>query len=158
VVLFPLVGADGKLTAVVHMIDAPGGRLRLAMAVVPLLIAAFGIGAWRLSRQLTSRIGTLEDGVGRIARGELGHRIAVPVRAHDETAELATAVNDMAVRLERSVAGQRTLLANVSHELRTPISRVEVLLEILHERLERIGDDPDALRTATLGRLRTGVA
>jgi signal transduction histidine kinase len=64
----------------------------------------------------------------------------------------------MAVRLERSVAGQRTMLANVSHELRTPISRVEVLLEILHERLERIGDDPDALRTATLGRLRTGVA
>lgn len=157
IVMFPLADAHGQTVALAHVIDAPTTRVRILLWVTPLLIAAFGLGAWRLSRSLTSRIGGLEDGVGRIARGELAHRITVPARPGDEIDELAGAVNDMASRLERLVAGQRTLLANVSHELRTPISRVKVLLEILDERLDRIADDDRAGRAATLDRVRTGI-
>jgi signal transduction histidine kinase len=82
------------------------------------------------------RIAALEHGVGRIAGGELQHRVGVPVRLADEIDELGVAVNEMARRLEQLVHGQRTLLANVSHELRTPLARIKVLLEILEERLD----------------------
>jgi len=153
IVLFPLASPSGDVTAFAHVVRVPPARVTVALLVAPLLIAAFGLGAWRLSRSLTARIGTLEQGVGRIAHGELAHRISVPERPSDEIDELGTAVNDMATRLERLVAGQRTLLANVSHELRTPISRVKVLLEILHERLERSGADPQA----SFDRVRTGI-
>lgn len=157
-VLFPVPNEAGETVAIVHVVDAPATRAGLIGTIAPLLIAAFGLGAWRLSRSLTSRIDRLEDGVGRIAHGELDHRIAVPPRPADEIDELGAAVNDMAGRLERVVAGQRTLLANVSHELRTPIARVKVLLEILHERLERIVDDSASAKAATLDRLRVGLA
>jgi signal transduction histidine kinase len=156
-VLFPVSSEAGETIAIVHVVDAPATRAGIIGTIAPLLIAGFGIGAWRLSRSLTSRIGRLEDGVGRIAHGELDHRIAVPARPADEIDELGAAVNDMAGRLERVVAGQRTLLANVSHELRTPIARVKVLLEILHERLERIADDGAQAKAATLERLRVGI-
>ncbi|HWB77151.1 MAG TPA: HAMP domain-containing sensor histidine kinase, partial [Nannocystaceae bacterium] len=63
----------------------------------------------------------------------------------------------MARRLERLVAGQRTLLANVSHELRTPISRIKVLLEILQERIELVAPPTDPTRVAALQRLRGGL-
>jgi signal transduction histidine kinase len=153
IVLFPLASPSGEVTAFAHVVRVPPARVTIVLLVAPLLIAAFGIGAWRLSRSLTARIGTLEEGVGRIARGELAHRIVVPAQPSDEIDELGGAVNDMATRLERLVAGQRTLLANVSHELRTPISRVKVLLEILQERLERTTADPEA----TVDRVRTGI-
>jgi signal transduction histidine kinase len=155
IVLFPLVADNGDVVALAHVVRLPPTRMRIVLLVAPLLIAAFGLGAWRLSRSLTSRIATLEAGVGRIAHGELAHRIAVPASPSDEIDDLGTAVNDMASRLDRLVAGQRTLLANVSHELRTPISRVKVLLEILGERLERMAEDPAA---TGYDRVRTGIS
>ncbi len=157
VVMFPFADGAGEVVAFAHVIGAPPPRVRIILWVLPLLIAAFGLGAWRLAQSLTSRISTLELGVGRIAHGELAHRIPGPARPADEIDELGAAVNDMAARLDRLVAGQRTLLANVSHELRTPISRVKVLLEILHERLERLTGDAHADHSTTIERVRTGI-
>ncbi len=48
----------------------------------------------------------------------------------DEVGEIAEAVNDMAVRIERQLSGQRELLAAVSHEIRTPLARLRVLVEL----------------------------
>ncbi|MBK6916067.1 MAG: HAMP domain-containing protein [Deltaproteobacteria bacterium] len=138
IVVFPLTDAEGEIVALAHVVAAPPQLLGIGAAITLLFAAAFGLGARRLSRSLTSRIATLETSVGRIADGELAHRVAVPSRIADEIDELGGAVNHMAERLERLVAGQRTLLANVSHELRTPIARTKVLLEILQERLAQV--------------------
>ncbi len=48
----------------------------------------------------------------------------------DEVGEIAEAVNDMAVRIERQLSGQRELMAAVSHETRTPLARLRVLVEL----------------------------
>jgi len=157
-VLFPLVDPDdGELLAVVHVVRAPVPRLRFAIPMLLALLGALGLGAWQLSRSITGRLGALEHSVGRIAKGELDHRVAVPPAAVDELDELGDAVNEMACRLERLIAGQRTLLANVSHELRTPISRIKVLLEILQERVELVAPPSDPTRVAALQRLRGGL-
>jgi signal transduction histidine kinase len=42
---------------------------------------------------------------------------------------LATAINDMAAKIEQQLADQRHLLAAVSHELRTPLGHLRVLVE-----------------------------
>jgi len=136
--------------------EPPG--LEVAIPMVIAVLGALGLGAWQLSRSITGRLGTLEHSVGRIAGGELGHRVAVPAAAIDELDELGDAFNEMAHRLERLVAGQRDLLANVSHELRTPIARMKVLLEILQERLELLEQHADPARAATVQRLRSGLA
>jgi signal transduction histidine kinase len=158
IVLAPLVDPDsGEVVAVVHVAGRPNPRLRMGLLLLAGVLGVLAAGAAGLSRWLVRRIAALEHGVGRIAGGELQHRVAVPARLGDEIDELGAAVNEMARRLELLVAGQRTLLANVSHELRTPLSRIKVLLEILEERL-------DVLATAAregepqLQRVRAGLA
>ena len=56
-----------------------------------------------------------------------------PPRRHgdDELIQLTRAFNDMAERVERTVRGQKELLANVSHELRSPLTRIRLALELL---------------------------
>jgi signal transduction histidine kinase len=49
----------------------------------------------------------------------------------DELAQLTRAFNDMAERVERTVRGQKELLANVSHELRSPLARIRMALELV---------------------------
>jgi signal transduction histidine kinase len=108
-----------------------------AIALVAGLIVAAAVGSWLLARALASRLRTLESGADRIAGGDLGHRMQVPVgRAPDEIDAVAMAFNAMAERVQGSLAAQRRLLANASHELRTPLARMQVLLEILQERAD----------------------
>jgi len=101
-----------------------------------LLVTVIGAGSWVLARSLATRLSRLQAGAGRIAGGDLTHRITTEAdRPADEIDDLSFSFNHMAERVEVLVTGQKTLLANVSHELRTPIARVKVLLEILEERV-----------------------
>jgi signal transduction histidine kinase len=158
VVLAPIVDPDsGEVVALLHVAGRPNPRLRIGLVLLVGVLGVLAAGAAALSRSLVRRIAALEHGVGRIAGGELQHRVSVPPRLGDEIDELGVAVNDMARRLELLVQGQRTLLANVSHELRTPLSRFKVLIEILAERLDalalaRSGGEPQ------LGRVRAGLS
>ncbi|MBK7828273.1 ATP-binding protein [Nannocystis sp.] len=152
---FGLSDPDGQLVAVLSLDtgDGPAPRARLLALALLGLLAALAVGAWPLARSLTRRIAALELGAGRIARGELGHR--VPGRpAGDELDRLGDAFNEMAARLEAMLRGQRALLTNVSHELRTPIARMRVLAELLGERVDALPnqDHPGVTR------LRRGIA
>src|SRR5262249_42961530 len=51
----------------------------------------------------------------------------------DEIGAVATAFDDMAHKLERSIVSEKMLLANISHELRTPIARIRVAIDLLEE-------------------------
>ena len=54
--------------------------------------------------------------------GDFSYRI--PVHGKDEVAELATALNAMAVSLSSVEGMRRSFVANVSHELKTPMTTI----------------------------------
>lgn len=67
----------------------------------------------------------------------------------DELGELARAFDQMAERLQSTVAVQQQLLRDLSHELRTPLSRLRVASESEQELLplrERIGREVDGMQ------------
>lgn len=86
--------------------------------------------AYRIARPLQELLHVTEEiGAGRLsARAELPRGYG---RGHiGEMAYIASAINDMAARIQKQVGDQRELLAGVSHEIRTPLARIRVLLEL----------------------------
>lgn len=128
-----LVFAIGDALLVADTGDGAARRTRLLVFGLVGLLGLLGLSAWLLVRPLVRRLAALEDGAARIARGELGHRVAA-AKSGDEIDRLGNAMNDMAEQLGELLRGQRSLLANVSHELKTPIARLRVLAELLGER------------------------
>lgn len=93
-----------------------------------------GLVSWRLTRPLLAVVKAARD----IGDGKLDTRIAA--RGRGEMRVLASAVNDMAARIEQQIKDQRQLLAAVSHELRTPLGHMRVLVETARDQ-----KDPKAL-------------
>jgi signal transduction histidine kinase len=91
--------------------------------VAIVLFMMSGVVAWRLTRPLIAVIKAARD----IGDGKLDTRIAA--RGRGEMHMLASAINDMAARIEQQIKDQRQLLAAVSHELRTPLGHMRVLVE-----------------------------
>ncbi len=89
---------------------------------------------WGFSGKIARRLARPIDELLRVAReigeGNLAARMRLRRHHRDEVGEIAEAVNDMAVRIERQLSGQRELLAAVSHEIRTPLARLRVLVEL----------------------------
>lgn len=131
-----LEGERRRPAAVLVVFPDNRPRLGLPLVSLALVLGVLGGGAWLLSRALAEKLSRLETSAGRIARGELRHRVEVPSVPVDEIDEVGVAFNEMAEKVETLLRRQKALLANVSHELRTPIARIKVLLEILDERAE----------------------
>ncbi len=104
----------------------PWWLIAIGLAV---LFAGSGAIAWRLTRPLIMTVRAARD----IGDGKLDTRIDV---AHHggELRVLATAINDMAAKIQQQLADQRQLLAAVSHELRTPLGHMRVLIETARDR------------------------
>ncbi|HEY4238864.1 MAG TPA: ATP-binding protein [Kofleriaceae bacterium] len=94
------------------------------LVIFGVLSALSGVIAFRLTRPLIIAIRAAQD----IGDGKLDTRIDVK-RHRGETRLLATAINEMAERIETQLKDQRELLAAVSHELRTPLGHMRVLIE-----------------------------
>ncbi len=86
-----------------------------------------GMVSWRLTRPLLAVVKAARD----IGDGKLDTRIKA--RGRGEMHVLASAINDMASRIEQQIKDQRQLLAAVSHELRTPLGHMRVLVETARE-------------------------
>jgi signal transduction histidine kinase len=93
--------------------------------------------AWRLADRVVGPVAALTRTARLISETDLGRRI--PVRGHDEVAQLAATFNEMLDRLELAFASQRRFVADAGHELRTPLT-------IVRGHLELLDDDPDARR------------
>ncbi|HMA93182.1 MAG TPA: HAMP domain-containing sensor histidine kinase [Polyangiaceae bacterium] len=93
---------------------------------------------WTLSgfiaRSLVRPLDELVRVVRLIGDGHLDARMQLCRRHHrGEVGELGRAINQMAEKIERQIAGQRELLAAVSHEIRSPLARLRMLVELERE-------------------------
>ena len=93
-----------------------------------------GMVSWRLTRPLILVVQAARD----IGDGKLDTRL--DTHQGGEMKVLATAINDMASRIEQQIKDQKQLLAAVSHELRTPLGHMRVLIETARDT-----NDPKAL-------------
>lgn len=97
-------------------------------------------GAW-LARLMTSPLQKMLLAIKSINRGDLSAR--VPVQSTDEFGEVATAFNDMTVRLLKTEEARRRLVADVAHELRTPLTIMQGQLELIQQGVKQ--PDPATL-------------
>lgn len=77
------------------------------------------------------------------ARQPLERQARAPVTTRDEIGYLATALNDLAERRERTEQQRKALVSDVAHELRTPVTNMRVWLEAAQDGLAAV--DPQLL-------------
>ncbi len=118
-----------------HMVGRGRGHGLLAMLAAGFVLWLIsGKIAFRIARPLHELLRVTEE----IGAGRLSARAQLRPWNMGEIAYIGSAINDMAVRIEKQVGDQRELLAGVSHEIRTPLARIRVLLELGRSR----GGDP----------------
>src|SRR5690242_8652144 len=100
----------------------PGEYMFDALLIVPLIIAAAGVGAFlvlgrnqRQLQEITSEVAAITDG------RSLHRRLALSEETSDFS-DLVTTLNAMISRLETSFAVLRRFTADASHELKTPLA------------------------------------
>ena len=120
--------ADGRLLVASVPLDIRGTRSIFHLMLL-LLIAAVGVVAFPIVRQLTRRLERLQHGVESLGAGDLTARVAVEGR--DEIGRLAGSFNRAAGQIEQLMRAHQSLLANASHELRTPLARIRLAVEML---------------------------
>ncbi|MFI1185087.1 ATP-binding protein [Streptomyces californicus] len=125
------------------------GSSLLAVAVT-LLAGLFAVG--RVTRRLhqSARVAR------RISAGDLDARVADPrttrpVRAQDEVAIVAGALDTMASTLQRKLQTEQRFTADVAHELRTPLTGLTAAAELLPpgRPAELVRDRVQAMRALT---------
>ena len=93
------------------------------------LIVVLGlVGGVLISRDVNRNMARLTGVIDRARAGDLAAR-AVVRGTGDEYDELATGLNDMLDRLERSIGGLRHAGDAVAHDLRSPLTRLRARLE-----------------------------
>ena len=128
---FVLIKQDGIQYAI-FFLHRPFGELPAwsflgLVGVVGLIIGASYLAVHRLFRPLH----WLSKGVGEIAKGHLDHQ--VPIRSIDELGRLTKAFNEMAQQVSEMVHARDRLLLDVSHELRSPLTRMKLIIEMVHD-------------------------
>lgn len=106
-----------------------GQLLRVfGMAVPMALILSGGLGFFLAGKSLRP-MAELQRRTEEITADRLDHRLPVADR-RDELGRLATTINAMIARLERSFAEVRRFTADASHELRTPLTAIRTEAEV----------------------------
>lgn len=103
-------------------------------AAAVLAVIALSVFCWLpFIRSLTHSISQLTRATSRIAAGHF--EVAITVNRRDELGRLSDSIRQMASRLSEFVNGQRRFLGDIAHELCSPISRVQVAIAILEQRV-----------------------
>jgi two-component system phosphate regulon sensor histidine kinase PhoR len=100
---------------------------RRVFAVTVLLVAAVFLVSLYIFRKINPPLYEIRQGAERFARGEFERKL--PDYQVKEISELATAMNQMGVKLDSLENLRREFVANVSHELKTPVTTIKGFAE-----------------------------
>lgn len=115
-----------------------------------LLLITFGM-SWILARFLTRPILDLQVTLQSLAGGQLAARVpARTAERKDELGQLARALDNMSIQLERLIASREELLRDISHELRSPLARMRLAVGLLEQ-------TPDGTTNDALGRIERDI-
>ncbi len=89
-----------------------------AMTVLALTFAVMYLMTFRLVKPLRQ----MAEATRRFAEGDFTMRLKV--KGRDEVAELACALNSMAVSISSAEESRRSFVGNISHELKTPMTTI----------------------------------
>lgn len=122
-----------------HFVIIPwaGLTIRLSIAII-----ISGLICYLLSVYLTQPLRSLKLAVKSIAKGQLNTRVG-RFKGHnrDELANLSLEFDRMAEQLEALVNSKERLLQDISHELRSPLARLQIAIELGHN---KTGNKADA--------------
>lgn len=97
-----------------------------AISGLAILIVSFVI-LYLMTYRLVRPLRQMATATRQFSQGDFSYR--VKVRGNDEVAELATALNGMAVSLSSVEEMRRSFVGNVSHELRTPMTTISGFID-----------------------------
>lgn len=101
-----------------YLVDNLQIFLLSALGVLTLTFVILYVLTYRLVKPLRQMAAATRS----FGAGDFSYRL--PVQGKDEVAELATALNNMAVSLSSVEGMRRSFVANVSHELKTPMTTI----------------------------------
>jgi len=123
---------DGFQLLVARDVEERAKTQRLFSTTLPwtiVFILAVGLGGgWLLSRNLLTRLESINRTSKEIMAGDLTQRLPL-TRAGDEFDNLAENLNRMLERTERLMKGMRGVTDSIAHDLRTPLNRLRNRLE-----------------------------
>ncbi len=122
-------------------------NLRLRFLLLWLLLVMLGFAMVFLStRRMLSHVRKITEAASRIGHSDLGARVPV-ARRNDEVSQLASTLNRMLDRIERSMHQLHTITDSLAHDLRSPLTAIRGKLEAsLSRDLE--GDQAEPLVSA----------
>ncbi len=94
----------------------------ISVTVAVLVFLAAMISLYVVTRRTTQPLSEIVTAAKNYANGRFDYKIEVV--GNDEVAELAAAINDMAVSLKHIDEQRNSFLGNVSHDLRTPMTTI----------------------------------
>ncbi|MGY2900879.1 signal transduction histidine kinase [Curtobacterium sp. PvP017] len=114
---------------------------------VPVLVLVLGVVTWSVTGRSLRPVERMRTEVETIRAAQPDARVVVPDTG-DEIARLATTMNAMLDRLDRSAAGQRRFVSDASHELRSPIASIRQHAEVAAAHPDRtdVGEFSDVVR------------
>ncbi|MBT9294684.1 HAMP domain-containing protein [Rhodococcus sp. GOMB7] len=115
----------------------------LSVAIGAAVLCALAV-TWYLSRRLQRSVTAVSTAATAVSAGNYAARVPPPQLGDDFDA-LATAFNEMAVRLESAESMRRRLLADLAHEIRTPVAVLEAFMEALEDGVEALDDHTIAM-------------
>jgi signal transduction histidine kinase len=122
------------LSASLAPVDDLNSRTWASLGIIGVAALLFAVlVAVAVSRQIARRLEVVAAGAERFAEGRFGEPIRVSGK--DEVAHLGSRLNEMARRIERSVARERDFAASASHQLRTPLTAIKIRIEELRSML-----------------------
>ncbi len=89
-----------------------------------LRVLSFLRGQYRLNRVVLKPISEITDAAAALSANNLSNRINI-AGTKNELKDLATVINNMLDRIERSYNSQKQFVSDASHELRTPIAVIQ---------------------------------
>jgi len=104
-------------------------NLRLRFLVLWLMLVMLGFAMVFLStRRMLSHVRKITEAASRIGHSDLGARVPV-ARRKDEVSQLASTLNRMLDRIERSMHQLHTITDSLAHDLRSPLTAIRGKLE-----------------------------